>query len=142
MLEYDTNTKTNVHDIDKIASTTGNITGVYDMSGGRDEYVMGSYLGWSIGMFSTMPDSKYYDYYSLESYKGTCTIEECGGHALYETYGWYNDVSSFVDGEYPLLLRGGDYIDGAKAGIFNFGTLGYRNAAGNRSAHSVISYVG
>ena len=41
LLEYDTNNKTLHRDMSKVASTTGNISGVYDMSGGASEYVMG-----------------------------------------------------------------------------------------------------
>ena len=41
LLNYNSNTKGTTHDITKIASTTGNITGIYDMSGGTWEYVMG-----------------------------------------------------------------------------------------------------
>ena len=41
LLSYGANTKTEERDMTKIASTTGNIYGVYDMSGGQWEYVMG-----------------------------------------------------------------------------------------------------
>ena len=41
LLVYNTNTKGSTRDFNKVASTTGNITGVYDMSGGAWEYVMG-----------------------------------------------------------------------------------------------------
>ena len=43
LLEYNTNTKSSTRDLTKIASTTGNITGIYDMSGGAWELVMGYY---------------------------------------------------------------------------------------------------
>ena len=42
LLNYNTNTKSNTKDMTKIASTTGNIYGIYDMSGGAWEYVMGN----------------------------------------------------------------------------------------------------
>ena len=51
LLEYNTNTKMTTHDISKVASTTGNITGVYDVSGGALEYVMGVYAN-SSGVWS------------------------------------------------------------------------------------------
>ena len=43
LLEYDTNTKATptIRKMDSLASTTGNIYGVYDMSGGSNEYTMG-----------------------------------------------------------------------------------------------------
>ena len=42
LLNYGTNTKSSTKDMTKIASTTGNIYGIYDMSGGADDYVMGN----------------------------------------------------------------------------------------------------
>ena len=45
LLNYNTNTKSSTRDLTKVASTTGNITGIYDMSGGAYEYVMGYYSG-------------------------------------------------------------------------------------------------
>ena len=70
------------------ASTTGNIYGIYDMSGGSHEYVMGI-SSKTIGSsgFSSLPDEKYYNNYTSSSYTG---------HALTETSGWYNDYLSFV----------------------------------------------
>ena len=41
LLNFNTNTKSSTRNLNKVASTTGNITGVYDMSGGANEYVMG-----------------------------------------------------------------------------------------------------
>ena len=106
LLNYDTNTKSSTHDISKVASTTGNITGVYDMSGGAHEYVMGNYSSTkgSSG-FSTMPASKYYDVYS-KSEINFCTIDTCGGHALFETAEWYGDMDSFVSSSKPWFNRG------------------------------------
>ena len=54
---------------EKLSSTTGNVYGIYDMSGGTWEYVMGVYgtsspTTGSSG-FDTFPDSKYYNLYSL-----------------------------------------------------------------------------
>ena len=47
------------------ASTTGNIYGIYDMSGGAYEYVMGNYNDTiSNAGFSSMPEAKYYDKYT------------------------------------------------------------------------------
>ena len=68
LLNYNTNTKSSTRDLNKVASTTGNITGIYDMSGGVNEYVMGNYydVKGSSG-FTSMPDSKYYDKYTTTS---------------------------------------------------------------------------
>ena len=118
LLDYDTNTKSSTHDISKVASTTGNITGVYDMSGGAWEYVMGNYNNTikSSG-FSTLPDSKYYDTYSITS-NSSCTIATCGGHALFETAGWYSDAAVFIHPTNPWFRRGG-LKSGAIAGAFS-----------------------
>ncbi|MGM9878860.1 MAG: hypothetical protein ACI31R_02410 [Bacilli bacterium] len=42
LLEYGSNTKSEAKDMTKVASTTGNIYGIYDMNGGAYEYVMGN----------------------------------------------------------------------------------------------------
>ena len=142
LLEYDTNTKTTTHDISKVASTTGNITGVYDMSGGTWEYVMGNYNNAirSSG-FVTMPDSKYYDIYLISS-NTLCRVATCGGHALFETEGWYSDVDYFVDESGSWFIRGGYYEYGAEAGLFSYGHTGGGKGDGSFGFRSVISYIG
>ena len=118
----------------KDASTTGNIYGIYDMSGGAAEYVMGVFADTNgnprSGYDSTsnsgftgilkdgttytgvsLPDSKYYNNYTGSSYTG---------HALTETKNWYSDNANFVDSSHPWFLRGGYYSDSANAGVFNF----------------------
>ena len=48
------------------ASTTGNIYGVYDMSGGAYEYVMGNYNNTiKNAQFTTLPNTKYYNVYKV-----------------------------------------------------------------------------
>ena len=102
------------------ASTTGNITGVYDMSGGAFEYVMGNYND-TIGSsgFSAMPDKKYYDKYEITA-ASSCTLATCGGHALYETNAWYGDYAYFVYSGNPWFARDGSFRSGANAGAFSF----------------------
>ena len=94
------------------ASTTGNIYGIYDMSGGSHEYVMGI-SNKTIGSsgFSSLPDEKYYNNYTSSSYTG---------HALTETSGWYNDYLSFVTTSSSWMFRGGYYSDTTQAGVFQF----------------------
>ena len=142
LLEYDTNTKTTTHDISKVASTTGNITGVYDMSGGAWEYVMGNYNNAirSSG-FVTMPDSKYYDIYLISS-NTLCRVATCGGHALFETEGWYSDVDYFVDESGSWFIRGGCYYNESEAGTFYYGHTGGGKGDGSFGFRSVISYIG
>ena len=117
------------------ASTTGTIYGIYDMSGGTSEYVMGVYadsngkpmagcdLTYYSGFNGTLedgtmytsgvafPDSKYYNLYTSDSYFG---------HSITETKGWYGDSYTFVSSNNPWIVRGGRNIDRTKAGIFNF----------------------
>ena len=127
LLNYNTNTRSSTRDLNKVASTTGNIYGVYDMSGGAYEYVMGNYNN-TIGNsgFTTLPDNKYYDVYSSDVFTGTsttninfCTLATCGGHALNETAGWYSDSSLFVYSSSAWFRRGG-YYNSSASGIFYF----------------------
>ena len=96
----------------KEASTTKNIYGIYDMSGGAYEYVMGV-LNKTIGLsgFGSLPDEKYYNNYTGSSYTG---------HALYETAGWYSDNAYFPDMSASWFLRGGHYGNTTIAGVFYF----------------------
>ena len=96
----------------KEASTTKNIYGIYDMSGGAYEYVMGV-LNKTIGLsgFGSLPDEKYYNNYTGSSYTG---------HALDETAGWYSDNAYFPDMSASWFLRGGHYGNSTIAGVFYF----------------------
>ena len=96
----------------KDASTTKNIYGIYDMSGGRYEYVMGVYNNAkSSSGFNSLPDEKYYNNYTGSSYTG---------HALTETKRWYGDNDGFVSASYPWFARGGYYGAGGVTGVFYF----------------------
>ena len=101
-------------------STTGNITGVYDMSGGLWEYVMGNYnkTAGNSGLTVSGVPAEYIDIYS-----GTSVSASHLGDALGETAGWYSDSADFVVSSDPWFLRGGDYNDGDSAGVFSFDSL-------------------
>lgn len=127
LLDYGTNTQSSTRELNKVASTTGNIYGVYDMAGGAWEYIMGNFNS-TAGKsgFSTFPNDKYINIYSSSIFTGTnstnnslCTLATCGGQALYETKGWYHDSSYFVISNTPWFRRGGNYNAGRGAGIFN-----------------------
>ena len=121
LLEYDTNTKSGIHDISKVASTTGNITGVYDMSGGAYEYVMGNFANTKRSSgFATLPNSKYYDDYTSTNLLTACNGGICYGHGLSEVSNWYGDFTYFVIDNFPWFGRGGYYNDGSNAGSFGF----------------------
>lgn len=148
LLEYNTNKKTEKRDMTKIASTTGNIYGIYDMSGGTWEYVMSVFANsdgvkWSglsgfegkIGELGNdvngleWPNEKYYEVYKASSETNinlatACNSGVCYGHALSETVGWYGDSSYFIVASYPWLRRGGNHdIAYEMSGIFSFDKL-------------------
>ena len=102
------------------ASTTGTIYGVYDMSGGAWEYVMGNYNDIISASGFSNPltlDSKYYDKYTNDNISKACNGRECLSHALSETLGWYSDAQNFISEEYPWMLRGG-HSTHASSGMF------------------------
>ncbi len=99
-------------------SSTGNIFGVYDLSGGTLEYVAG-YYGESPSLTngSSFADGTN-DAYSTVYTGTTASSDYKYGDATYETSGWNGDNVAFVGVEDPFFLRGGYYIEGAKAGVF------------------------
>ena len=115
-------------------STTGNITGVYDMSGGASEYVMGNYnkTAGDSGLTVSGVPAEYIDIYS-----GTSVSASHLGDATGETAGWYGDIASFVGSSNPWFVRGGDYSIGAYAGVFEFG--GFVDNANRRTFRTVLS---
>ncbi len=123
-------------------STTGTVYGVYDMSGGAYEYVMGNMVNSrgafysSNAGFSSAPDAKYYDKYTYgtsETTHGRGKLGDATKETL-KTYGnstggWYNDYAYFVYSSYSWFQRGGDSYAGSNAGVFFF----YRNNGGSAS---------
>ena len=96
----------------KNASTTRTIYGIYDMSGGAHEYVMGVYNNTiSNSGFSSLPDEKYYNNYTVLGYSS---------HALTETQEWYWDAAIYVESSYPWYSRGGMFSESSGAGVFKF----------------------
>ena len=99
-------------------STTGNITGVYDMSGGAYEYVMGNYNKMAKDSrltISTVPTGH------IDIYSGTSVSASHLGDALGETAGWYSDYARFVNSISSWFNRGGYYYGGDdSAGVFYF----------------------
>ena len=107
------------------ASITGTIYGVYDISGGAWEYVMGNYNDISSASGFSDPlmiDSKYYNKYTSDDTNQACNGRECLSHGLGDTNGWYNDYHIMVSEEYTWLVRGGAHYDNNVAGVFYFGT--------------------
>ena len=137
LLNYNANTKNSTRDLNKVASNTGNITGIYDMVGGTNEYVMGNYNDTiSNSGFTSMPDGKYYDKYTTTSALTACNGGVCYGHGLSETNAWYGDNADFVSAKYPWFNRGGDCYYGSYAGVF--GTSSSNGNASNGGFRSSL----
>ena len=112
-------------------SSTGNETGIYDLSGGAYEYVAAYYnesasssLTNNGGSFASK-NGQSTEY--ATAYTGTSASSAYKpGDATYETSGWYGDNAVFVNSTNPFFVRGGDYPDGSYAGVFYFvGSNGY-----------------
>ena len=106
-------------------SSTGNETGIYDLSGGATESVVAYYSGSTSsnltnygGSFASQngPSTEY-----ATAYTGTSTNTAYKpGDATYETSGWHSDSAYFVVSDYPFFRRGGNYGSGSSAGVFSF----------------------
>lgn len=124
------------------ASTTGNISGVYDLSGGSAEFIA-AYLnngnsvltanGKELVTTTTVTNREMYSPAStdqpINNYKKNGITDGVYGAAMYETstgylgnYGINNDATNFVTGATPFITRGGSYSDGTGTGLFNFNT--------------------
>ena len=121
------------------ASTTGDITGIYDMSGCAWEYVAGYMPSSSDASGFTSDElsiySKYLDLYSSNSINISWTNRflgdatgEMGPFYDYENKdnkkryhnSWYDDHSSFLYSDMPWFARSGHYSVGAIAGQFYY----------------------
>ena len=140
------------------ASTTHNIYGVYDMSGGVAEYTMGNMVS-SDGTTmisnssgyttSTYPNSKYYDKYSYIYMQNPVLVQSKLGDGFKEMvkrtdkttvngeiyqyrYGWYNDYLYSLYRSWEWVTRGAFRNNaGASAGLFNS-----NNSDGNASSYT------
>ena len=145
----------------KLASTTGNITGVYDMSGGSLEYVMGNIskvtTGYTFYPSSSSFSSSWYTtdtakYLTTYAYDKTNSTNQTAynrgrlGDATAETLlsasnsgGWYSDYARFPYSGSAWFLRGGSYSIGSFVGVFNFSISVGSNGGGNSSRASLVS---
>ena len=103
------------------ASSTKNMTGVFDLSGAAYEFTAGFYQGGNasnpqnhsaMATSSTNTSSEYMTLYSANNKVGD---------AMNETYGWNGDNAKFIASSYPITVRGASLTDGAKGGIFAYG---------------------
>ena len=110
----------------KLASTTGNETGIYDMNGGAWERVAAYLQGGNTSNGNSLVNETNRKYITV--YIGTSeSIESKPGDATYETKNWHDDDSYNVFSDVPFFHRGGAY-DYANAGVFY-----YSNTNGNDS---------
>jgi len=133
------------------ASTTGNITGIYDMSGGNWERVAayvpnGHEHLEKYGKDLVNGAAKYKDIYQAAKQWTEATTDTAAEHyalstpangkygdAVWETSSksedpwkdsWYSNRSGFSYSTGPFLDRGGNYADMSSAGMFYFGRTG------------------
>ena len=129
------------------ASTTGNITGVYDMNGGAWEQVMTVYAdsegkprsgqdatnnsGFNGTLFDNtkytegedFPDAKYYDLY-IGGADTACNGEICYGYAYSETRGWYRSMVGVPYYLHSWVNYGGSIDMATLTGVFAIGGSG------------------
>ena len=142
-----------------LASTTGNVYGVYDMSGGSWEYVMGnmsstadtytfysSSAGFASSWYSNYSNQKYVNTYANGStYKdqtayNRARLGDATGEVVLSTGGsggWYSDYARFPYSDSSWFLRGGYYYTGSNAGVFYF-NYSAGSANSNHSARASL----
>ena len=137
-------------EIGYLASTTGNISGIYDMSGDGAEYLASHIDGMleSSGFSTTTLanyDSKYFDVYNassaLTTYQYRILGDATGELSSFFKYNdndgvsryhsnWYKKTAHFLTSSSPWFYRGGYYGNGSIGGIFHFSRdTGTTNAA-------------
>ena len=103
-----------------LASSTGNVYGIYDLSGGAYEYVASYYSGSSnLSNGSQLVNETNREY--VTTYDGTdVDTDYKQGDATKETKSWNGDDAFFVNSFNPFFVRGGFYYNTSYAGVFNF----------------------
>ena len=100
-------------------SSTGNVYGIYDLSGNASEYVAAGYQNQS-SIGTSSGSNEYGTVY-------TTTSASTGykyGDATYETSGWHSDLAIFVNSNYPFFVRGGVCSLVGNAGVFCYSIIG------------------
>ena len=127
--------------IGKLSSTTGNIYGVYDMSGGAYETVAGCISGYENTKFGiTEGDNTYMDLYTNPTNSASDFSGGINGDATKETNEWNSDNSNFITSDYPIFLRGGYYTYTHDSGIFVY-LYSNGNASSGRTTFRVCITV-
>lgn len=132
---------TNTYDTEQgyKGSTTGNIYGIYDMSGGLWEYTA-TYINDNTDDLLTSDsallavveaDVKYKEVFDVSGSDREVNYDNAegltSGLAIHEistagtsSYSWYDDYSYFLESGDPTVRRGGTFNSGSSAGIFGF----------------------
>ena len=104
-------------------STTGNVYGVYDFSGGASEYLAAYYNGSSSlssygGSFAKNggTSNEFVTVYTGTNINSNSII----GDAIKETNNWNSDAATFLSSSKPFFRRGGYKTNGSTAGIFAY----------------------
>ncbi len=114
-------------------STTGNVYGVYDMSGGVWERVLGVMNDSSneniqelqAGFGELLLDEEFLKYFDIYQYGISASSYERRilGDATGEVHGWYNAMAQMPHGSnFSWVLRGGNYSQESNAGLYAFST--------------------
>ena len=144
-----------------LASTTGNITGVYDMSGGSWEHVMGNISSVKTGYtfypssssfassWYTTDTAKYLTTYAYDTVNNNQKAYNRGrlGDATAETLlsassyngEWYSDFAFFPYSSYAWFMRGCGSNGDSDAGVFGFGYNNGGNYTGYSSRAALVS---
>ena len=131
-----------------LASTTGNITGIYDMSGGACEYMAAFVNSTNASdFFQTIYQENYFDVYNVDDNITTTNFynrilgDATGELGPFYNNGnnrpinsWYNDYVIFPNNISYSIFRGGPHNSGSEAGLGYINTYyGYgRNFVGFR----------
>ncbi len=126
------------------ASSTGNVYGIYDLSGGAYEETAGYLVGGSnyttYGQSLVGDSTKYKSKYEgtsntdTENYAHSSNVKRVG-EAIWETstngtgrYAWNGEDTRFIFQSSPFILKGNSYAHQSESGIFSFGrNWGYGN---------------
>ena len=103
-----------------LQSSTGNVYGIYDLSGNAQEYVASYYKDGNFSDANSTFTNGTSDEFST-AYTGDDESSAYKyGDATYETSGWHGDSALFVFSIIPFFGRGGGYLNGSDAGVFYF----------------------
>ena len=112
----------------KSQSSTGNVYGIYDLSGGAYEYVSAYVVNGDFSSANSSFTNNLSDKFSMAYTGANESLDYKLGDATYETKNWKEDNAYFPIVDAPFFVRGGSYGIESDAGTFNFvGNVGNRN---------------